>query len=87
MNFLGMGPTELLVVLVIALIVLGPNKMVEVARSLGKIMRDLQRAGAELPRLISLEDDAPAKPPPQRLQVQEPAKDAKDQPPKSSPEP
>lgn len=42
MNFLGMGPAELIVIIIIALIVLGPGKLPEVARAVGKTMRDLR---------------------------------------------
>ena len=36
------GPLEMIVVLVIALIVLGPNKLPEAARSVGRGMRELK---------------------------------------------
>lgn len=36
------GPTELIVVLVIALLVLGPKKLPEVGKSLGKGMREFK---------------------------------------------
>ena len=36
------GPLELLVILVIALIVLGPKKLPEAARSVGRGMRELK---------------------------------------------
>jgi sec-independent protein translocase protein TatB len=42
MDFLGIGPLELIVVLVIALIVVGPERLPEVARSIGKTMRDIR---------------------------------------------
>ena len=42
--FSGIGFPELLIVLVIALIVLGPKKLPEVGRSLGKGMRDFKDA-------------------------------------------
>ena len=42
MNFLGMGPAELVFILIIAVIVLGPGKLPEVARALGKTMRDFR---------------------------------------------
>jgi sec-independent protein translocase protein TatA len=38
------GPLELLVILVIALIVLGPQKLPEAARSFGRGMREMKQA-------------------------------------------
>jgi sec-independent protein translocase protein TatA len=38
------GPLELLVILVVALIVLGPQKLPEAARSVGRGMRELKDA-------------------------------------------
>ncbi|MDH5542756.1 MAG: Sec-independent protein translocase protein TatB [Nitrospinota bacterium] len=40
----GLGFTELLVIMVIALIFIGPSKLPEVARSVGRGYRELQRA-------------------------------------------
>ena len=57
MNFLGMGPLELGVILLIAFIILGPEKMVESARWLGKMMREVRRMVNELPELNLTEDD------------------------------
>lgn len=54
MEFLGIGPLELLVVMVIALIVLGPSRMAEAGRKLGEMVRELRRASAQLPRLDEL---------------------------------
>src|SRR5205085_11597319 len=48
MNFFGMGPLELLVVLVLALVFLGPEKLPEMAAQLGKVVRDLRRISNEL---------------------------------------
>jgi len=39
MDFLGIGPLELMLILVIALIVLGPNDMVKAGRTIGRFMR------------------------------------------------
>jgi sec-independent protein translocase protein TatA len=44
------GPLELMVILVVALIVLGPQKLPETARSVGKGMRELKAS-------LSGEDD------------------------------
>lgn len=39
---IGIGPVELLVILLVTLIVVGPEKMPELARNLAKLMRDLR---------------------------------------------
>ncbi len=44
----GIGTPELLVILVVALIVLGPERMPEIARALGKAMAELRRATSGL---------------------------------------
>jgi sec-independent protein translocase protein TatA len=46
------GPLELMVILVIALIVLGPQKLPEAARSVGKGMRELKES-------LTTDDDEP----------------------------
>jgi sec-independent protein translocase protein TatB len=50
----GVGGTELFIILVIALIVLGPNKLPDLARMLGKLMGELQRATSDLKREIDI---------------------------------
>jgi Tat protein translocase TatB subunit len=44
----GIGMPELIVILVIALIVLGPKRLPEVARSLGKAMSEFRRQSSEI---------------------------------------
>ncbi len=56
MNFFGVGIFEMFFVMVVALLVLGPSRMVEVSRTLGRYVRELQRATSEIPRLIDLDD-------------------------------
>ncbi len=41
MDILGIGPLELILILVIALIVLGPNDMVKAGRTVGKFLRQI----------------------------------------------
>jgi sec-independent protein translocase protein TatB len=48
MNILGMGPAELALIFVIALIVLGPGKLPQVAKTLGKAIRELRRMSLEV---------------------------------------
>jgi len=55
------GPTELIVVLVIALLVLGPKKLPEVGKSLGKGMREFKDSLSNAnPFDDDDEDDRPA---------------------------
>ena len=49
----GLGFTEVIVILVVALIVLGPDKLPDVARSIGKVMGDLRRTLDEVKREIA----------------------------------
>jgi sec-independent protein translocase protein TatA len=44
----SLGPAEILVILVIALLVFGPNKMPEVARQVGRGMREFRRVQQHL---------------------------------------
>jgi sec-independent protein translocase protein TatB len=48
MNFLGMGPMELLLIVVLALIVFGPAKLPEIMGQVGKAIADFRRATSEL---------------------------------------
>jgi sec-independent protein translocase protein TatA len=44
MGFVNIGPLELLVLLVLALLVLGPKRLPEAARSVGRGMREMKEA-------------------------------------------
>ena len=44
---LGLGPTELIVILVLALIIIGPGKLPEVGRALGSSLREFRQATQE----------------------------------------
>ena len=59
MDFLGMGPLELMLILVLALVVFGPGKLPEIAGQVGKAVRDFRRTTSELSgefnRTLSLE--------------------------------
>jgi sec-independent protein translocase protein TatA len=46
MGFVNIGPLELLVIGVIALLVLGPKRLPDAARALGRGMRELKEAMA-----------------------------------------
>ena len=51
----GIGMPELLVILVIAIIFIGPSKLPDVARALGRGMREFRRATDDLKNSIDLE--------------------------------
>lgn len=59
------GPLEILIVAVIGLIVFGPDRLPEMARSLAKSLGDLRRQATEITSefkagLDEVDDDAPA---------------------------
>jgi sec-independent protein translocase protein TatA len=59
----SLGPAEILVVLVVALLVFGPNKMPEIARQVGKGFREFKRVQQHLKselRDVVAEFDAPS---------------------------
>lgn len=57
MSILGMGPLEILVVALIAFIVLGPDRMVDAARFLGRMVGEGRRLASEMPRVVVEDDD------------------------------
>lgn len=54
----GIGMPELIIILVIALIVIGPQKLPEIARSIGKGLAEFKRATEDIKRNIDEEDRA-----------------------------
>ncbi len=59
MNFFNIGPMELLLILVIVLMVFGPDKIPEVGASLGKAIRKFRQATKELAEEFDLEEINP----------------------------
>ena len=51
MNFLGMGTPEILVVLLVAFLLLGPERMINAAKTLGKYAGEMRRMASEIPDL------------------------------------
>jgi sec-independent protein translocase protein TatA len=46
--FGNIGPTELIVILVIALLVFGPKKLPEIGRSIGRAVREFKKTSEEI---------------------------------------
>lgn len=76
----GVGTSELLVILLIALIVLGPKEIPKVARTLGRAMREFQRVTDELRHTIDMEieNDERANTKPQENRAEEKKDGAKE---------
>jgi sec-independent protein translocase protein TatA len=56
----GIGMTELMVIMAIALVVLGPKKLPELARSLGRGLAEFRRASSDLHReFLNADKDVP----------------------------
>ncbi|VEN72919.1 Sec-independent protein translocase protein TatA / Sec-independent protein translocase protein TatB [Candidatus Desulfarcum epimagneticum] len=53
----GIGMPEMIMILVIALIVIGPKKLPDLAKSLGRAMGEFKRATSDLKASIDLEGD------------------------------
>ena len=54
----SIGVTELLVVLAVALLVIGPKKLPDLGRSVGRAIRELRRAGSTVQREMGLDEVA-----------------------------
>ncbi len=58
----GIGMPELLLILVVALLVLGPKRLPEAARSLGRGLAEFRRASSELRQSLTVPPDKPPSP-------------------------
>lgn len=61
----GIGPLEMVVILALALIVLGPQKFPEAGRAVGKAMREFKSMTSDLSR--DMKFDLDENPPPRRI--------------------
>ena len=61
MDLFGMGIGEILLILVVALVIWGPGKIPEIARTLGKTLSTLRKASLDLTTQVKKELDAEEK--------------------------
>ena len=77
MSFLGMGTFEILIILLVAFIFLGPERMIDAARTLGKWTGELRRMGstvqAEMEDLANVGDPLASRRPPTQNSTQDDA--------------
>ncbi|MEK7848682.1 MAG: twin-arginine translocase TatA/TatE family subunit [Chloroflexota bacterium] len=52
MDFMGIGFGELIVIMAIALLILGPQRLARTARSAGKMVREVKEMGGEFTRSL-----------------------------------
>jgi len=62
MPFPNIGPGELILILIIALVLLGPGRLPDVAQSLGKSVREFRRAATDVTEAGKLEPGATTTP-------------------------
>ena len=53
----GIGFNEILIILIIALLVIGPKKLPEIARALGKGYREFRKSFEDLEREFSIDEN------------------------------
>lgn len=57
MEILGMGMWEILLIMVVAMIIWGPAKIVGVSKTLGKMVHNLKKTTSDLTKQISSETE------------------------------
>ena len=57
MDFFGMGMGEILLIIIIALIIWGPGRLPDIARTLGKTVRALRKATSDISTVVTKELD------------------------------
>ena len=82
----GIGMPELLLILALALIVIGPKKLPDVAKAIGRGLAEFRRATDDLKNTLREETPPqPTQPPaPFRTQVEQPTEDEDQNPPTSA---
>jgi TatA/E family protein of Tat protein translocase len=58
------GPLELVIILVIALLILGPGKLPDVGAALGKSIREFRKASTDVQDAVKINVDTSPLPPP-----------------------
>jgi Sec-independent protein translocase protein TatA len=62
MDLMGVGSAEVLMIILVALLVVGPRKVVDLARTMGKISRTIKKASLDFTSSVTREIDLENKP-------------------------
>ena len=57
MDFFGIGAGEILLIIIVALIIVGPKRLPEIARTMGKAMRVLKKASYDFTSQVTKDLD------------------------------
>jgi len=55
MDFFGIGPLEIILILILGLLVFGPGKLPQIGKDLGKTFRSLKKAATDISTQLSKE--------------------------------
>ncbi|UCB43433.1 MAG: twin-arginine translocase TatA/TatE family subunit [Dehalococcoidales bacterium] len=55
MDFVGIGAQEILMILLVAILVVGPNRIVEIGRTIGKVTRAIKKTTTDFTSAVSKE--------------------------------
>jgi len=55
MDFFSIGPLEVVLILIVALILVGPTRIVEIGKTLGRIVRAVKKASYDLTAEVTKE--------------------------------
>ena len=69
----NVGPLELIIVLAIALLVIGPRRLPEMGNAVGKTIREFRKASTDITEATSLEPEAVTPAPPKAAPSAAPA--------------
>jgi len=77
MEFMGIGPLELLVILLAGFLLLGPDRLPELAARAGRLLRSLRKTSSDFSRAVTEEMRAVAEPGDQKHAPQKPDSEVK----------
>jgi len=59
LNLFGMGMTEIAIIFLVAFLALGPNRSIDMARTLGRVLGEIKRTVNEVIAATNINSDLP----------------------------